>query len=316
MRPLRALPVLLFAALPAPAAMGAAEDPVFYDVEIVLFENLDVRAAENERWRPQVVVPDFEGASTFERGRARTDTMVALPRGFEQLPEGQTSLDQAVRRLEDSPRYRVVRHLLWRQPGLDADTAVPLRFHAGEPVTVRAPEPMLARPDLGPPEPEAEAEAAGAGTDQEDGDTAVNEPATAGIGPAEDAGTAPDTPFGGVPAPRVHEVSVFPLDGTIRLVVSRYLHLHANLYYTEAVDWSEEAAGGRDDAGASEERDAARSARDSRIVRGPDGRAMLTYPFVQQRRMRSGELHYLDHPILGMLVLVTPRGEEPGADAG
>ena len=26
----------------------------------------------------------------------------------------------------------------------------------------------------------------------------------------------------------------------------------------------------------------------------------------QQRRMRSGELHYLDHPVLGVLVLVTP----------
>ncbi len=51
-----------------------------------------------------------------------------------------------------------------------------------------------------------------------------------------------------------------------------------------------------------------------RVALGPDGRAMLSYPFVQHRRMRSGELHYLDHPVLGMLILVDRAPEEDTED--
>jgi hypothetical protein len=43
------------------------------------------------------------------------------------------------------------------------------------------------------------------------------------------------------------------------------------------------------------------------MARDREGRAVLSYPFEQRRRMRSGELHYLDHPALGILVLVEPR---------
>lgn len=311
MRPLRALSALFLSVILTPGA-GAAEDRTLYDVEVVLFENLDVRAAGNERWQPRIVVPGFDGAATFERGPARTDAMAALPRGFRELPREQAQLGDSVERLEASERYRVIRHLLWRQPGLEAGDAMPLRFHAGDPVTVRVPEPAFAAPSLGPADPEANEQADSGATRAGDGST----------DPHADGGTTPDTPFGsGMLAPRMREVSVYPLDGTIRLVVSRYVHVHVDLYYTATVDWREEAArspegagtpGGTAPDGSESRRDPAASPSGTRIARGPDGRAMLTYPFVQQRRMRSGELHYLDHPVLGMLVLVTPRGEDDG----
>ena len=46
------------------------------------------------------------------------------------------------------------------------------------------------------------------------------------------------------------------------------------------------------------------------VTRGPDDRPLLSYAFQQQRRMRSGELHYLDHPVIGLLVKVTPYESE------
>lgn len=59
------------------------------------------------------------------------------------------------------------------------------------------------------------------------------------------------------------------VDGTLTLARSRYLHLHADLIYTDP------AAG-------------------------------VPVALREVRRMRSGELHYLDHPRFGVLVQVTP----------
>lgn len=68
------------------------------------------------------------------------------------------------------------------------------------------------------------------------------------------------------------------LEGDVKVSVSRYLHLETDL----------------------------------RLVEGE------VYALQQQRRMRSGELHYLDHPHLGLLALITPYEPpeaEPAADA-
>lgn len=56
------------------------------------------------------------------------------------------------------------------------------------------------------------------------------------------------------------------LSGTLTLTLSRYLHIETDLLYREGA-----------------------------------GRA---YPMQQSRRMRSDELHYLDHPVIGMAVEV------------
>ncbi|EAR20592.1 CsiV family protein [Nitrococcus mobilis] len=60
--------------------------------------------------------------------------------------------------------------------------------------------------------------------------------------------------------------------GTLRLLQRRYLHFQVDLRYR---------------------RDGARA-----------GDAATVYPMTQSRRMRVGEIHYLDHPVLGILVQV------------
>lgn len=59
--------------------------------------------------------------------------------------------------------------------------------------------------------------------------------------------------------------------GTLRLLQQRYLHFQVDLRFR------------RDGLGDT-----------------PD--AMTIYPMIQSRRMRAGEIHYLDHPVLGILV--------------
>ena len=314
------LAVLLAAAL-TPAL---AQDRTFYDVEIVLFENLDVRAAENERWRPRVVVPEFDRVAAFEPGQPRPAGIVEPPRGFEQLPLEQSRLGDAVERLEKSARYRVVRHLLWRQPGLEAVDSVPLRVQAGEPVSVRVPEPSRATVALAPPEAPVDDEAAdGESGDEGERSAGATAPDAASTTPRADgdrnASGGRYRPYPGVVLPPMHDVEIRPLDGTVRIVVSRYIHIHADLYFTTAVEWTGDDAAlpGSEPGGTATPADPSAGeatpvprVQAPRIARGPDGQAMLTYPFVQQRRMRSGELHYLDNPVLGLLVLVTPLQEE------
>lgn len=76
--------------------------------------------------------------------------------------------------------------------------------------------------------------------------------------------------FGDLPGDREPEY-IHQLDGTVTLLLSRYLHLDARLSWTEP---------------------------------GPYG-DLGSYHLRESRRMRSGELHHLDSPRFGLLVRVT-----------
>ncbi|RMG29412.1 MAG: hypothetical protein D6721_06200 [Gammaproteobacteria bacterium] len=102
------------------------------------------------------------------------------------------------------------------------------------------------------------------------------------------------------------------LDGVVRLSRARYLHLDADLLYTEAVPFTapetEEVPRLPSQVGPA----AAEAPAGAAVLPAP-GNAERTVRLHQHRRMRSGEIHYLDHPRLGLLVLATPY--EPPAEA-
>jgi len=76
------------------------------------------------------------------------------------------------------------------------------------------------------------------------------------------------------------------LEGTIKLHLGRYLHLEADLLYRNQV----EPLGNN-----------------AFFINLDDIEQPQTlFRMHQTRRMRSGELHYFDHPMFGMLVLITP----------
>ena len=64
--------------------------------------------------------------------------------------------------------------------------------------------------------------------------------------------------------------------GSVKLIMSRYLHFNINLQYTRP-----------------------QSSEDGEIVN-------MVIPIVNERRMRSREIHYIDHPLVGVIVLATP----------
>lgn len=64
--------------------------------------------------------------------------------------------------------------------------------------------------------------------------------------------------------------------GNVKLIMSRYLHFNVNLeYYKPQTSADSESA-------------------------------YRKYPVVDERRMKSRETHYIDHPLIGVIVLATP----------
>ncbi len=84
------------------------------------------------------------------------------------------------------------------------------------------------------------------------------------------------------------------IDGTIRLSRARYLHVDVDILYTPRG-----AQSGATDVGST-----------------PTRPKTTAFRMRQSRRMRSGKLHYIDHPLFGVLVLARPyKPPEPPSDA-
>ena len=128
------------------------------------------------------------------------------------------------------------------------------------------------------------------------------------------------------------------LQGSVTLYLSRYLHLETNLWLNTSGDYlsgewrmpapplgppsliveeppaeeAEETMGERwlEPQVSSAEFDAGDVSEDTELVQEP------LYPYrhavllQQKRRMRSNEVHYLDHPLIGLVVKLTPLSEE------
>ena len=78
--------------------------------------------------------------------------------------------------------------------------------------------------------------------------------------------------------PKNHPVN--ELDGTVKVVLGRYLHVYTDLAYRRPYTVSANALG-RD-------------------------RVLADFAIKTHRKMRSKQLHYLDHPLLGILVEIRP----------
>lgn len=103
---------------------------------------------------------------------------------------------------------------------------------------------------------------------------------------------------------------LYELEGSVQFSVARYLHIDTQLYLSEF-----ERAQPRDqDAAPTNQNTTAISTSDSDIVPSSPPPALSTtqykvkqvVPLKQTRKMRSGELHYIDNPRYGILVQITP----------
>lgn len=231
--------VLTFLLFSLSVIAGAEEETRYYDVEVILFENLDNIARQSENWPSSVelVLPE----TLIEIGKPYPGT---IPKGyqtrltFKPLAKKDLQLQQQVAGIDNSKTRRVLLHTGWRQPGMPREKALSVYFK--HPV---------------------------AGTSPLSVDTPVtNDPtAMSPLAPAQ-AGE---------------------LEGMIKVILSRYLHVETDIVFRPHREKLQE------------------DILSLELIDKVD--QPVVYRLNEtRRRMRSRELHYLDNPVIGMLVLITP----------
>ena len=78
------------------------------------------------------------------------------------------------------------------------------------------------------------------------------------------------------------------LTGTFKLVLARYLHIYNQLTYQQKMTVS------------------AASEKQTEVLSNDMAPHNGLYPLNSHRRMRSKKLHYIDHPLVGMLIQINP----------
>ena len=279
---LRMLLALLLPALVAGPLR--AEEERWYEVELIVFASSQEDDGQ-EFWPPLAELPDAAGA--MELGRDP---------GLEPVPGKVSELAPLLAQLERSRLYQPLLHWHWRQPGWDSAQARTLRvsvpMDADLPVETPALAPLVTEPPETPgiqevPLPELAGEVAATETPRDDLDSLLPEPER--------------------------------LAGTLRLRRGRYLHLDVDLVYREPVWEAPEAAAPAESGvdtliGGTEPEMPAEQAEPATAPL-PLEPVLREVRMTQSRRMRSGELHYLDHPRFGVLVLVRPYEPPPPLEA-
>ena len=307
---LRAISVAAALVAAVPAALAQDEEPLtWYVVEIIVFERTSETGRSAEAWpadpglpaladalelsvegvplaslEPGAEARDAEGSAAEGSGAAETTlptTDGVMPRAFQLVPAEEFRLTDAWKSLEKSSAHRPLLQVAWIQPGLPAEKA---RL-----VHVRNPNGALGAVALTPD----------AGDD-------------ASLTPADGGGA-----MLGARVDMARDPSRVALDGTLRVHRARYLHVQADLLYYRPLESDGPApVPPGDDPNALPSADSPDTAFIEHLLAEEDT-APRVFRLTESRRMRSRELHYLDHPLFGVLVEAWPLDlpDPPPADA-
>ncbi len=295
------------------------EELTWYAVEIIVFERTSEIGRNAEAWPAEPGLPKLadalelsvegmapeeleagprEGNDDESQPGAQEDTQVGaatetipetedvaasprlLPRAFQLIAPEELRLTDAWKSLEKSGAYRPLLHIGWVQPGFPAEEA---RL-----VHVRNDNAAL-----------------GAITVNADADAAAGEGTPEETVPTFDGGVG-DAPSLSSRIDFARDPSRVALDGTLRVHRARYLHVQADLLYYRPVEGDGGAPPSNlNDPATIPAPDSSDTAYIEQLLAEEDVTPRL-FRLTESRRMRSRELHYLDHPLFGVLVEAWP----------
>ena len=306
-----------------------ATAPTLYKVEVIVFENLDPNAPQAEDWPADPGTPSLNNAMELDTlpaaapgadetqsasdastpndipapgdtppsamsetptpemasiSEAGADTTAPSPEpetpSWRWMAKSELSLDGDEQKLLNSGRYRPVLHIGWVQPLNTTDQGTPVHIYDG----LKPKEDIPALESI------------------DDEQVVVNPLASPpGAAPAPDAPNPVEIP----PPQAIDEANPPPeemplqeppphiLDGTFTLRQGRYLHVDVDLGYR--MSYTPQATPPTD------------------AMPGDTAAQPVTryIRMTQSRRIRSDELNYLDHPLIGVLFVVSPYPETP-----
>lgn len=280
-----AVALLCLSAVPqsAQAQPVPSTEDRWYDVELLIFKYSNPEEFPAENWPERWTLPDTQNS-------VDVDYIDARYRGDFQGLETQ-SFSGMLEKLDKSVRYEVLNYSAWRQRGLNKEQAVGVRIRAGRRYLPQAPVAAAAEFGL-----------------FEEG--FIEQGFLPEVTLRRYAETQSKT--GNV----LHE-----LEGEVKIVLSRFLHVYTDLLLLKPVTLTPvepapqtrattAGGGGHDPLAAYQVTWAPQSPETPDTVQTGESLAsnqtLYGFNIKAHRRMRSGELHHIDHPLMGILIQIKP----------
>ena len=267
------LATLLPGALLAQSASDAGAEPLpLYDVELVVIKN--IKAPKSREFILPVSSPSKD-EKILDLSSTKS-VLAARKLGYNILSDAEFRLSDIVDRLVKSPRYELLLHIAWRQPGAEREQALPIwlrggRIYGNEYTSIDNQIELLESiPQATSEEPGAEKNFAFDEQTLEALELQQLEQQALGA----------------------HQ-GLYEFEGKITISLSRYLHAYTDLVFRRPRLSVDEVS-----SNAPQDRYLAAYAADTRILNN--------HSLKEHRRMRSKTLHYLDNPEFALLILITP----------
>ena len=218
-----------------------ANDQRYYDVEIIIFENLDLKARESEKWPTSVEIEYPENSIKIGHpwpGLFPKEYRKKL--SFKRLYKREYRLKKQLDKINETDSRRVLLHTGWRQPGMPKDSALTVKLNKKIPAQTS--------------------------NVTETNDMSQQMPPVSLPWAAKEAGI---------------------LEGKVKVMLARYLHVDVDMIFQAEPLQTNDIYSIEDSTNA-------------------EIKPVVFHLKQTRRRMRSRELHYIDNPVLGMLILITP----------
>ncbi|MCP4769218.1 MAG: hypothetical protein GY875_23545 [Gammaproteobacteria bacterium] len=269
---------LVLASLLPGVGLAQSEIPIeeeiipLYDVEVIVFKNIN--APRSKEFVLPVSSPGQDEAMLDLSSAASVEA--AHESGYQLLPANEYRLLEIVSRLIDSSRYELLLHAAWRQPGLELEQVLPVwlkggRIYGNEYTSIDNQTEFI--------DNEIQAgESESSETKTYEFDEQTLESLELQLLEQQD---------------RQRHDGLYEFEGKITIALSRYLHTYTDLILRRPRLSVDPVL-----SNAAQDAYLAANAADTRILNN--------HRIKEHRRMRSKNLHYLDHPEFAMLILITP----------
>lgn len=282
------IPLLLTALLPEAAlAQAESDDEALrqYDVELVIFKN--IKAPKSREFVLPVSSPSRD-KNMLDLSSA-SSVAAAAKLGYRVLSSDDYRLLEVVERLAESPRYEMLLHVAWRQPGLDRERAMPVwlrggRVYGSEYASIDDRIDLLDKTAKSVPgDPETETSFS---FDEQNLEALK-------LQQLEQQSARPQR-------------GLYEFEGKITIALGRYLHTYTDLVFRRPRLTVDPVTDNQ-------------AQQEYLLARAADTRILNNHRLKEHRRMRSKTLHYLDNPEFALLILITPYEapvEASAIDAG
>jgi len=277
-------------------AWAEQAEPRWYKVEVVAFSYLSKVGLAQERWPAQPEPLDLTEAVELAGSRKMpSDASGTGPVAFQRIPDSELELKADANAISRSRGRHLLLHTAWLQPTFARQQAKAIHLRGNERFTpLPVPGAEITQVDF---------QRGDFVSDQQFSVESNHDEITpVALIPEPDAAESPQiylrasadsgkVAMRGSPSSQLSEpVQANILDVSFTVSIGRYLHVWLDMIYREPIAISPE------------------------IDQEYQEFILPAYGINMHRRMRSNELHYIDHPKVGMLVKIT-RHELPQSDS-